>query len=201
MHPIDLIRRFANLTPELEANLRKVMQERVFAKGDVVQGVKNLVSYAYFIREGAARFFYTSGGKEHTISFSFAGEFIMLSRHVVREHPDTVAIHFMEPTQVIFVPHLMVKTLLDDSGAVTDTEGLLFLNTALMHYGVFLEERVDVMQSQNALQRYRWAMQRFPRLDECATTTQIASFLGLTKETLYRIRSGKYAPSRRINNP
>ena len=32
-----------------------------------------------------------------------------------------------------------------------------------------------------------------PRLGEVATTTQIASFLGITKETLYRIRGGKYS--------
>ena len=46
MHPIDHIRKFAKLTPALEANLRKVMREHVFAKGDVVQGVKDLSSYA-----------------------------------------------------------------------------------------------------------------------------------------------------------
>lgn len=195
MHPIDLIRKFANLTPELEANLRKVMQERVFAKGDVVQGANNLATYAFFIKHGAARFFYTAGGKEHTMSFSFADEFVMLSRHLVRAHPDTVAIHFMEPTLVIFVPHLKVKNLLDDSDAVTDTEGLLFLNATLVHYGMVLEERVDVLQSFNAAERYRWVMKRYPRLEECATTTQIASFLGLTKETLYRIKGGNYSPS------
>ena len=127
MHPIDHIRKFAKLTPALEANLRKVMREHVFAKGDVVQGVKDLSSYAYFLTKGAARLFYTAGGKEHTFSFAFAGEFVMLSRHVAIAHPDTVAIHFLEPTHVIFVPHLKVKNLLDDYDAVTDTEGLLFL--------------------------------------------------------------------------
>ena len=197
MHPIDHIRKFAKLTPALEANLRKVMREHVFAKGDVVQGVKDLSSYAYFLTKGAARLFYTAGGKEHTFSFAFAGEFVMLSRHVAIAHPDTVAIHFLEPTHVIFVPHLKVKNLLDDYDAVTDTEGLLFLNVALLHYKQFLEERVDVMQSLSADERCRWVMKRYPRLSECATTTQVASFLGLSKETLYRIKGERYSPSRR----
>ncbi len=197
MHPIDHIRKFAKLTPALEANLRKVMREHVFAKGDVVQGVKDLSSYAYFLTKGAACLFYTAGGKEHTFSFAFAGEFVMLSRHVAIAHPDTVAIHFLEPTHVIFVPHLKVKNLLDDYDAVTDTEGLLFLNVALLHYKQFLEERVDVMQSLSADERYRWVMKRYPRLSECATTTQVASFLGLSKETLYRIKGERYSPSRR----
>lgn len=48
------------------------------------------------------------------------------------------------------------------------------------------------MQTLNATQRYRWLINRYPRILESATTTQIASYLGLTKETLYRIRNNKY---------
>ena len=55
-----------------------------------------------------------------------------------------------------------------------------------------LEERLDALQTMSAEERYRWALKRYPRITECATLTQIASFLGVTKETLYRIKSGKY---------
>jgi hypothetical protein len=58
-----------------------------------------------------------------------------------------------------------------------------------------LEERITVLQHYSARERYLWALERYPRLTECATVTQIASFLGLTKETLYRIRSDNYIAS------
>ena len=91
------------------------------------------------------------------------------------------------------MPHLKVKDILDDVGKVSDTAGLLFLSTALMQYVAFLEERVSVMQSLGAEERYQWLLHRYPRITECANATQIASYLGITKETLYRIRGGKYA--------
>lgn len=68
----------------------------------------------------------------------------------------------------------------------------MFLNTTLAIYTSYLEERIYTLQCMNATERYDWAIKRYPRLTEYATVTQIASFLGLTRETLYRIRSGKY---------
>ena len=37
-----------------------------------------------------------------------------------------------------------------------------------------------------------WLTSRYPRLLHVATITQIASYLGVTKETLYRIRNNNY---------
>lgn len=193
MHPVDHIRKFAAVTPQLEENLRKIMREHHPRKGEIIQGVKNLVTYAYFLTEGSARVYYTERGREHTVEFTFADQFVMLPRHLAVAHADTAAIQFLEPSVVIFIPHLRLKGLLEESGAVYDIEHLLFLNAALIEYNRFLEERVEVMQTLSAIGRYNWALQRYPRLEECATTTQIASFLGMTKETLYRIKGGKYA--------
>lgn len=194
-HPIELISRFTSLTPELEAGLLAVMREHRFNKGDVILGWKNLGSYAYFLCEGAARLFYTSGGKEHTVSFAFAGEFVLMPRNQLEKHADTIAIEFLKPTNVVFIPHLQVKALLKESGVTPDMQGLIFLSVALFQYCSFLEERVEVMQSLSAAERYRWVLRRYPMLEECATTTQIASFLGVTKETLYRIKNGRYTPA------
>ena len=83
--------------------------------------------------------------------------------------------------------------MLNESGSIDDTAGLIFLTTSLLQYATQLEERVGVMQSLGADERYRWVLHRYPRITECANTTQIASFLGMTKETLYRIKSGKYS--------
>lgn len=199
MEPIDQIRRFARLTPGLEEELRSLMREYHFRKGDFIRGKKNLTAYAYYISSGAARVFHTIGGKEHTFSFAFEDEFIMISRHVLQSLPETVSIQFLEPTTVTFIPNLKVKNILVESKTVIETAALLFVITGLMQYTSFVEERIWVMQSLSADERYQWALKRYPRLAECANLTQIASFLGITKETLYRIRSGKYRSG--LNKP
>lgn len=192
MHPLDVIHKFAHINPELEESLKSVMREHRFRKGDTIRGMKNLITYSYFISSGSARVFYTSRSKEHTFEFAFENEFIMISPPMIRKLGETITVQFLEPTTVIFTPHLRIKELLNESGSIDDTAGLLFLTTSLLQYTAQLEERVGVMQSLSADERYRWVLHRYPRITECANTTQIASYLGMTKETLYRIKSGKY---------
>lgn len=192
MHPIDTIRKFARLTPELEQSLLEVMRERTFRRGEIIQGVVHLTSYALFIKSGAARVFYTVKSREHTVEFAFEDDFVVVPAHYVHAHGDTLTLQFLEPTTVIFIPHLKVKEQLDESGIVDDTESTMFVSAALLQHVTVLEERLEVMQTYGADERYRWILQRYPRITECANATQIASFLGITKETLYRIRGGKY---------
>lgn len=193
MHPIDQIRQFTTLTPELEKKLRLIMRDKTFAKGETIYSSQMLRTGSFYITKGAARVFYTQGGREHTVSFAFSDQFVLIPHGGYSANSDTMALQFLMPSTAIFLPRMSIKTELEESGAIIDLEALLFFNTALLQYTSFLEERVDVLQTLSAPERYEWAIRRFPRLPDCATATQIASFLGITKETLYRIKSGKYA--------
>lgn len=192
MHPIDHIRKFTTLTPDLEKKLRSVMRDKTFVKGETILSSQMLRKGTFYISKGAARVFYTQGGREHTVSFAFSDQFVIIPHGGYSVNSDTVAVQFLLPTTATFVPRMSIKTELEESGALIDLEALLFFNTALLQYTDFLEERVDVLQTLSAPERYEWAIRRFPRLPDCATATQIASFLGITKETLYRIKSGIY---------
>ncbi|MBD5224701.1 MAG: Crp/Fnr family transcriptional regulator [Bacteroidales bacterium] len=192
MKPLDYIKRFITISPEIEMKLTDMMREHSYRRGDIIRGAVNLSTYAFYIVEGSARLFYTQKGKEHTFSFSFASEFIMLSRFLIMRHPDTVAIQFLEPTKLLFIPHLKMKDLIKEAGIQPDEAAILFITTAMSQHMLTLEERLDVLQTLSAEERYRWAIRRYPRLADCANATQIASFLGVTKETIYRIRAGKY---------
>lgn len=192
MHPIDHIKTFSRMTPEIEASLHSLIRGRRFKKGETISGSVNLTNYNYYIEHGAARLFIITGGKDQTLSFSFDDEFIIATEQSLRDQPDTIAIQFLEPTDILYLPITKIKDLLSDATTIETTSALLFLNTALIRYTNFLEERIYVMQTMNATERYKWLIKRYPRILETATTTQIASYLGLTKETLYRIRNNKY---------
>lgn len=191
-HPIEIIRSFTVLTPELESRLKSLMTERTYRRGETITGLSAITSLAYYIESGSARVYYTRSGREHTFSFSFEDEFIVPSRFLIEKNDDTIAIQFLEQTKAVSVSHSMVKDEMKSSGAVSVPEAMLFLNVAMMRYALDLEERISVLQYSSAEERYRWATTRYPRLLETASITQIASFLGVTKETLYRIRSGNY---------
>ena len=164
MHPIDQIRQFTTLTPELEKKLRLIMRDRTFAKGETIHSSQMLRTGSFYITKGAARVFYTQGGREHTVSFAFSDQFVLIPHGGYSANSDTMALQFLMPSTAIFLPRMSIKTELEESGALIDLEALLFFNTALLQYTSFLEERVDVLQTLSAPERYEWAIRRFPRL-------------------------------------
>lgn len=188
-HPIDIIRRIHDLPAERDEKLLSAMVEEHYRRGDVIERQQLLRSNVYYIKRGSARVFYIMNGKDHTYSFAFDDEFILLSKQMVMAPDSTMSIEFLEPTDVIFIPHGQIQDTFQRSNI---DEAAIFMNAGLIEHTEYLEERVFMLQNTSARQRYEWVVNRYPRLLECATITQIASFLGLTKETLYRIRSGKY---------
>lgn len=190
-HPIDIIKRFATITPEGEERLRNAIRERSYSRGDKITGAASLSSRAFFILTGAARVFYTHGGKDHTISFAFDEEFVHLSYIGLTNEPETISIEFLEPTRLLYIP-VSVKEILKEEATIIEHEALLFLNAALAMHCQMLEERIYKVQTCKAPELYQWAITRFPKLPKVANFTQIASFLGLTRETVYRIHSGNY---------
>ena len=191
-HPIDIIKKFALLTEEDELRLRGLMVERSYKRREVVTGTRAIVPFAFYIKNGAARSYFTRNGREYTLAFSFDDQFITLPRHLV-EYDDTFSIEFLEATSVITLPHFKLRDeIIDSNIQVNQADVMLFINTALSQYSRSLEDHLTAILHYSAVERYHWAIEQQPRLLEVATITQIASYLGLTKETLYRIRSGKY---------
>lgn len=191
--PLEMLRQITDVDADLENRLRQLMVEVTFRRGATITGQSALSTSAFYIKSGSARVFYLMGGKEKTFSFSFEDEYIMLSRHLINQRDTTMTIQFLEPTRVITLrPETIRETMLERSGNINLPEAMMFINLALHQYALYLEERLIQFQQASARERYLWATKRYPRLLEVANGTQLASFLGLTRETLYRLRSGRY---------
>ncbi len=191
-HPIEIIKRFATLSPEGEQRLRDAIRERVFARGERITGAASLNSRAFFILSGAARVFFTHGGKDHTLSFAFDEEFVHLSYVSLTKEPETISIEFLETTRLLYIPPSAVKDIIREEATVSESDVVLFMNAAMAMHIALLEERLYISRTCKAPELYQWAITRYPKLTKVANLTQIASFLGLTRETIYRINSGNY---------
>ncbi len=190
-HPYDIIRRIFNFSQKELDRLYSVMQETHMPKGSTIDGYKHVRQNTYYIMRGAARAYYIRDGKEHTISFAFDDEYLMT--HIVLNNVDIpLTIKFMDDSDIIYFSMHRFHNEMQENQESDSVELLKMLNSALIIYNSYLEERVYTLQCMSATERYQWAIERHPMLLEYATITQIASYLGVTKETLYRIRSGKY---------
>lgn len=191
-HPIDYLRKHIDLPPEVEANLRSIMQETTFKRGDTLSTQNDMRANNFYILKGGARVYYTKLGKEHTYSFAFDDEFVSMSHFLLDSSEHELVIEFIEPTTVIFIPIFDARGVMESRGVIPSVEVAMMVIAALHEHSKQLEERIHILQSASAPERYRWLINRYPRILERATITQIASYLGVTKETLYRIRAGRY---------
>lgn len=191
--PLDRIRAYVELTPEEETKLKSHMIEMRFKRGAKLTS-SDIKDSVFYIKYGSARFFYITNGKDNTFSFAFDSQFILIPNYFLHIPDAVISIEFLERTEVIAISHQKALSTIRDLHKDHSQSLSLFLLTAMYEYNRFLEERVLMLQTSSALQRYNWLINRHPIIFERATLTQIASFLGITKETLYRIRAGKYPP-------
>jgi CRP-like cAMP-binding protein len=73
----------------------------------------------------------------------------------------------------------------------TDLSISNLLNDLWVEHTVFLEERLYQLQFMNSYERYTALIKDNPEIMQRVSLTDIASFLGVSRETLSRIRAKK----------
>lgn len=195
-HPIDILRKLHNFPDEIIERVRELMVEKHVRKGHYIECLRQSPGggTAFYIKKGAARTFYIDKGREYTLAFAFDDDFIMTNTLHGFGIEAPINVMFLEDTDLVTFAHSeMHQTIHEGIQEVNPLELTMFLNAVLYEYAGYLEERLFHLYNTSARERYEWVMSRYPRLAEVATMTQIASYLGITKETLYRIRGGKYS--------
>ncbi|KAA2238400.1 Crp/Fnr family transcriptional regulator [Chitinophaga agrisoli] len=151
----------------------------------------------YLLREGSVCRFHTfvcSGclrsyridnkGNEHIFSLSPANHWVSDRVSIVTGAPSKEFIDALEDSAVMQFSTDSFKTLLKD------IPGFDTLNTKIIiDECSTTRDRIYMMLSHQAEERYRQFIRCFPQLHHRLPMSMIASYLGITRETLARIRS------------
>ena len=140
----------------------------------------------YFIEKGVARIYYYKNGKEITEWLALDHRFFLSITSFFQRTPSHLIIQTIEPSSVYGIHH---DDFMDLADKYHDVERLLrkMVTTSLM----LSQVRMDSIQFESAQQRYEKLMKTSPQIIQRVPLTYIASFLGITLETLSRIRSIK----------
>lgn len=137
---------------------------------------------AYYLLRGCARSFYLKDGLEVNTWFAFAGEPIAsLQNYLGRPAHETVEL--LEDARLIIIDMAAIKADLQHFPAVN-----MLILRMLEEYAAFLEERLYALQFSSSMDRYRYLLEREPELLQRVSLTHIASYLGISRETLSRMR-------------
>ena len=142
--------------------------------------------YIYFIEKGIARIYYHKNEKEITEWIAMDEQFFLSITSFFERTPSHLIIQTLESSEVYGIHH---NDFMASADKYHDVEKLL--RKMVTRSLIMSQVRMDAIQFETAQQRYERLLKVSPNIIQRVPLSYIASFLGVTLETLSRIRSAK----------
>ncbi|MGZ4039246.1 MAG: Crp/Fnr family transcriptional regulator [Bacteroidia bacterium] len=184
MELIKTVSSIVTVSKELETALLKVAKNITVNKGSILLNKGSKCTSLYFTESGLLRGYYFDEEKEITHWFSKEGEFATGLYSFISKESSFEYIQAIEDCVLTQISHDDLEKIY---ARFPETERLGRL--IVQDYYVKLEERLIALQFKTAKERYRHLEEHNSALLLRAPLGQIASYLGITQETLSRIRA------------
>jgi CRP-like cAMP-binding protein len=180
----DNFNKYARITESDFDQIEKVLAKRFVKKRRTLLTEGDISRYIYFIEKGALRSFTVDkDGVEHIIQLGLEDHWIGDLFSFITQVPGNVSIEAIEDSEILLLPHHELETLYGQVPALERYFRQLFQRAY-----VSLQQRLSSTISQNAEERYRLLVSDFPQIAARIPLIYIASYLGITPESLSRIR-------------
>ncbi len=173
-----------SVSDELKKQLNTIAKHIEVAKGKHLLEINERCDCIYFIKKGLLRAYYFDDGKEITNWFAQENEFATCFYSFIASKSAFENIQTIEDCELIQLSHNDLQKLYI-SFPETERVGRIITE----NYYIKLEERILSLQFKTAKERYEKLTKSKPTLIQRAPLGQIAAYLGITQETLSRIRS------------
>lgn len=180
----SIIAEFSELSPETIADIKRVAEIRKVNKGEILVREGEYSYELFFVAKGGARAYYLKDGKTVTDWFAFENDFISSIVSFFLEVPSQHYIEVLEDATFMVLQLKDIEMLCDKHH---DFERLGRLSTTKTM--IQLQQRIVSLQFKTSKERYNSLLEKYPKIELRAPLGDIASYLGITQETLSRIRN------------
>ncbi len=142
-------------------------------------------NYFYLLLLGSAKAYYIKNSKEICSWFAFQGE-VLGSIRTFNGLSSNETIVLLEDSKLI---RFRTKSIIDL--ADTNINVSHWINDIISEHSIFLEEKLYQLQFMSSEERYKALINVAPEVLQKISLTDIASYLGISRETLSRIRGKK----------
>jgi len=174
------------LSPDLRDDLSEKVFVRKVKKGEILISEGKICNQLFFIKKGFLRGFHYQNGKEITAWFGFENDFATAIYSFVSQKVGFENIEVIEDSILYAISHEDLNTIYVKHPEFNYVGRLL-----TEKYYADLMERTLCMQFQSAKESYDQLVSTHPHILKRASLGHIASYLGISQETLSRIRAKK----------
>jgi CRP-like cAMP-binding protein len=140
----------------------------------------------FFLEKGTVRSFYQKDYKDINTEFFFENDFFTAFTSFLTQEKTNLHFQCIEQCDLISIPRELLDKLLQE-----DTKWNILLNNILAKEYIKKCRRESSFLLLDANERYHYFLKQFPDADNRIPLFHIASYLGMSPETLSRIRSKK----------
>jgi CRP-like cAMP-binding protein len=187
MNVIEYINSLVTLAPDVAKKIQHVFTNEEGARKTFLYKEGQTATRLYYIQTGLARMYYLNDqGKEITYGFYTDGQFVTIPDSFFNQTPSRYYLELLETSSLSFITYSEFELLANAFSEVKEIE-----NHVLRYFLLRASERIVALQFQTAEERYLTLFESQPSIFYRAPLGTIASYLGITQETLSRIRSKK----------
>ncbi len=154
-----------------------------FKKHALILEEGNSVDDLYYIESGLLRVFYLKDGKEITDWFGTRGTFLTSISGFYNHTKSKQFIETVEDSVIYSINREKIEDACSKNSSLEKEYRQIIINHLLR-----LQQRISALQFYTASERYNLLLQKNPYVVMRASRTNIASYLGISLETLSRIR-------------
>ena len=180
---LNHIKTYYPLSEEAQMALQDCFEQVVLAKNEFLLTEGKISRHLYFLEQGALRGYYNLDGKEITHWFGFEDDFVTSFHSFITQEPAVENIQLLEGCVLWSISK---QTLTGLFNQYHEIERLVRI--AYEKYYIRLEERFVNAQFKTATERYENLLNQTPHILERVPLGIVASYLGISQETLSRIR-------------
>ncbi len=168
---------------------KSVLIHRKFRKKQYVLQAGDVCRYENFVVSGCLRAYTVDAkGQEHIAMFGMEGWWISDLYSFLTGTPATQHIDALEDSEILSIERADLERLYAEVPKFNKMFRVLLQNAFIAQ-----QQRILGSISQSAEERYADFVKRYPSLEQRIPQHQVASFLGMTPETISRIRKQQAA--------
>jgi CRP-like cAMP-binding protein len=186
-HAAELIAHIAQLTAvsaALQAELQRRATWHEVAKGAFLHRAGTVCNRTFLITRGLVRSYYGKGEKDITDFFAAEGSWITATESFMRNEPDQTWLQALEPTTAYALTNADLLHLFEHFPAMER-----FGRITISQQFVQQSTRLTALRFSSAADKYAHFCAAYRSILPRLPLGMVASFLGVTQETLSRVRS------------
>ncbi|WP_294962252.1 Crp/Fnr family transcriptional regulator [uncultured Flavobacterium sp.] len=180
---LAFINSFQTMDLETEKVIKNLFKEQIFKKNELIIGEGEICSKLYFIKSGLVRRFFYNDGEDLTEWIYTDHQFITSLSSFFEQKPSFELFEACEETIVYSLSYHDEQILLEYPLFSK------FYMKMLRYFLSKLNEFHHLYKSMNAQDKYLYLLRSFPHIIAKAKLKHIASLIGVSQETLSRIRA------------